>query len=150
MDDVITCATIVCAVNVPLTVKLSADEAVAAKEDDIALEAKEADVAVDAKEALVAIEAKDELTATEADVANEDDTALELLTAKEADVALDAKEAEAIEPEMFIPPVAVILPVTITSSSEMMPLRATNWLLAIIYYFSSLSLKWVCNKYSEK
>ena len=105
---------------------------------------------LDANDALVAVDANDELIATEADVANEDDTALELLTAKEADVALDAKEAEAIEPEMFIPPVAVILPVTITSSSEMMPLRATNWLLAIIYYFSSLSLKWVCNKYSEK
>jgi hypothetical protein len=36
IDDVIVCATIVCAVNVPRTVKLSADDAVAANDDDTA------------------------------------------------------------------------------------------------------------------
>ena len=35
-DEVIVCTTIVCAVNVPLTVKLSAEEAVAANEDETA------------------------------------------------------------------------------------------------------------------
>jgi hypothetical protein len=36
IDDVIVWATIVCAVNVPLTVKLSADDAVEAKDDVVA------------------------------------------------------------------------------------------------------------------
>jgi hypothetical protein len=36
VDEVIVCATIVCAVNVPRTVKLSADEAVAAYDAEMA------------------------------------------------------------------------------------------------------------------
>ncbi len=43
-----------------------------------------------------------------------------------AEEAVDAKEAEAIEPEIVIPPVAVMLPDTDILSSDMMPLRATN------------------------
>ena len=37
--DVIVCTTIFCAVNVPLTVKLSADEAVAANDEDVTVPA---------------------------------------------------------------------------------------------------------------
>jgi hypothetical protein len=46
IDEVIVCATIVCAVNVPRTVKLSADEAVAAYDAEIAFDAVAANDAV--------------------------------------------------------------------------------------------------------
>jgi hypothetical protein len=41
VDDVIVCATIVCAVRVPLTKKLSADDAVAANDADTAFNIKD-------------------------------------------------------------------------------------------------------------
>ena len=52
VDDVIVCTTIVCAVNVPLTVKLSADDAVDANDADNDCNAYEADSDCDAYDAV--------------------------------------------------------------------------------------------------
>jgi hypothetical protein len=145
-DEVIVCTTNVCAVNVFLTVKASADEAVCAcivNEALVALNAYEDVVAFNAYEALVALNAYDAvvaLTAYEALVALEANDAVVALTAYEALVALEANDAvvaftaydadKAFDPE--ITPVVVIAPEALICISivlpcirEMSPLSAT-------------------------
>ena len=106
-DDVIVCTTSVCAVNVPLTVKLSALDA------------------VDAKEALVDVVANDALTAFktyDAVVAND---ALTAFATNDAVVAFDAQLAVPNR-DPVIPLVTFREPVITELLSAMTPLRATN------------------------
>ena len=85
VEEVIVWATIVWAVNVPRTKKLSADEAVAANEDETD------ELTLLAYDAVVANEADVEVLAYDAVVANELDTEYELDSAYDADKAYDAE-----------------------------------------------------------
>jgi hypothetical protein len=127
-DEVIVCTTNVCAVNVFLTVKASADEAVCAcivNEALVALNAYDAVVAFTAYEALVALEANDAevlATAYDAEVldkAYEDEV---LVAAYDADKAFDPE----ITPVVVIAPEELIcISIVLPCIREMSPLLAT-------------------------